>query len=195
MQDINNNFLNRPYRIPVWNSYLEYSPCTIWEWYEFMEQCSIDDKYIAKFLVDFIRKNGTHTFYEDKYWIEKEIKYKIDIENIDFPKLWETLKDTYFKWLFWEKKWWWVTPIWFIIYILGRVWDPYEIMKKWTMSQLDHYLDGLEYHENMKTEEWIERNKKWQKQQIKPEDIKKDLEEIDDIAQQYLDGKLQFKEE
>ena len=200
MQKPNNEYLNRPYIIRVWDSFLEYPPCSIWKAYEILEEISLWTKELFKFLKDFVEEYGTHVLETPTSftWLHKKtrkIESRVNFDTLDHIKLWETIQDTYFKGFF--GKWWNEDPVpkWFVIYLLGRVWDPYELMKKWTLPQLNHYLDGFEYSENTKTEEWIKRNKDWANKQVDLKVVQEHDQELEDIADQYLRWDLVFKEE
>ena len=133
-----------------------------------------EKKYLIKYsqmsMYDCIQFNNDMTKAEfDIYqWVEDFIRdwwatvEQEDFRCIDINLMLETIFDTYMKWFYEKKKWWWGKPYPFEAYIalLSKELnlDPTRLLKEYNPEQIKYYSEWIMYNGNEQTKEGQKRN-------------------------------------
>lgn len=133
---------------------VKYEQASMYEINEFLYDSWKEGFQLVNRIIDFVEENG-----------DKAInKFDRKIIAIKFSEIFETLKNTYFKWAFNE---WWngeeqVDDL-LASYIVFLSWelkqDPLYLMKNYTIEQLKFFTDWIVRNNNERTDEWKRKNR------------------------------------
>lgn len=158
---------------------VKYEQASMYEINEFLYDSWKEWFQLVNRIIDFVEENS-----------DKAInKFDRKIIAIKFSEIFETLKNTYFKWAFNE---WWngeeqVDDL-LASYIVFLSWelkqDPLYLMKNYTIEQLKFFTDWIIWNINERTEEWKKKNR-----------LKQIWAKNDSVNKEYVQNLLQKLDE
>lgn len=133
---------------------VKYEQASMYEINEFLYESQRDWFRILDWIVDFVENNS-----------DKKLNvFDRRILSLKFEEIFETLKETYFKWAFneWGNGEEQVDDL-LASYIVFLSWelkqDPLYLMKNYTIEQLKFFTDWIVRNNNERTDEWKRKNR------------------------------------
>ena len=133
---------------------LKYKQATIFETMDFLK--TLEEWKTVEWTLDFIKN----------HWGTKIALWFIKIDNNLFNKVFETIKNSLFRWVFGKAEakndWGGTQPYSAILVFVCEKLNisPHEFQNEYTIEQMNYLLDWIIYNINEWTEEWQEKNQR-----------------------------------